>query len=74
MATDQLARWLIVAGLLLAGLGLLLLLLGRLPLFGHLPGDLSFTWGNLRLSLPLATSLLLSLLLTLLLNLFFWRR
>jgi hypothetical protein len=55
---------LIVAGLVLAGLGLLLTLGGKIPGLGRLPGDIVVERGNFRFYLPLATSLLLSLILT----------
>ena len=61
---QPLARLLIVAGLVVAGLGLLLTLGGKIPGLGRLPGDLVVERGNFRLYVPLATSLLLSLILT----------
>ncbi len=66
----SLARWVVLAGLMLIAVGGLLWLLGRagIPL-GRLPGDLRFERGGLTCFLPLATSLLLSLALTLALNL-----
>jgi hypothetical protein len=73
MPTDSLARLLIVGGLVLLGVGLLVLLLGRIPFFGRLPGDITFSRGNVTVYVPLVTMLLLSLLLTLLMNIFFRR-
>ena len=61
-------RWLLFAGLGLAGLGLLLILLGRLPWLGRLPGDIHIQRDGFSCFFPLATSLLLSLVLTVLLN------
>ncbi len=61
---QPLGRLLIVAGLALAGLGLLFSLGGRIPGLGRLPGDIIIERGGFRLYLPLATSILLSLLLT----------
>jgi hypothetical protein len=61
---QPLGRLLIVVGLVLAGLGLLLSLGGKLPGLGRLPGDIVIERGSFRLYLPLATSILLSLLLT----------
>jgi hypothetical protein len=61
---QPLGRLLIVVGLVLAGLGLLLTLGGRIPGLGRLPGDIVVERGSFRLYLPLATSLLLSLILT----------
>jgi hypothetical protein len=66
----SLARWLILAGLLLAGIGGLLWVVSRLGLpLGRLPGDFRFQAGGVTCFLPLASSILLSLLLTLVLNL-----
>jgi len=55
-------RLLILAGLLIAGVGLLMTL--GLPL-GRLPGDFSFRRGGFSFYFPLATSILVSLVLTL---------
>ena len=68
MPLDSLGRMLLVVGLLIAGLGLLLVLGGRVPFLGQLPGDFSFERGNARLYVPLATGLLLSIVLTVVLN------
>jgi len=64
----DLGRWLVWIGLGLAGLGLLLILLGRIPWLGRLPGDIRIQRDGFSCFIPLATSILLSLLLTLLLN------
>ena len=61
---QPLGRLLIVAGLVLAGLGLLLSLGGRIPGLGRLPGDIVIERGSFRLYIPLATSILLSLIVT----------
>ena len=61
---QPLGRLLIVVGLVLAGLGLVLTLGGKIPGLGRLPGDIVVERGSFRLYLPLATSLLLSLILT----------
>ncbi|MGE0703803.1 MAG: DUF2905 domain-containing protein [Vicinamibacterales bacterium] len=60
-------RLLVVAGLVIAGLGVLMML--GVP-FGRLPGDLMVRRGRFSFYFPLATSILLSILLTLLLALF----
>jgi hypothetical protein len=70
------ARLLIVAGLVLVGVGLALLLIGRIPGFGwlgRLPGDITIRRGPVTIFAPIVTSLLLSLALTLILNLIFRR-
>lgn len=64
---QQLGKWLVAAGALIIGMGLLVMLLGRVGLF-RLPGDISFGGRNWRVYFPLASSILLSLLLTLI----FW--
>jgi hypothetical protein len=61
---QPLGRVLIVAGLALAGLGLVLSLGGRIPGLGRLPGDIVVERGSFRVYLPLATSIVLSLVLT----------
>ncbi len=71
---DGLARLLILGGLLLLVTGGALLLLGRLPFVGRLPGDIAVERDGFSLYVPLATSLLLSLVLTVLLNLLLNRR
>ena len=61
------AKLLIVVGLLIVGLGLILLLAGRVPWIGRLPGDIYIRRGNWTFYFPLATSLIISLILTLIL-------
>ena len=60
---------LVVVGAVTVLAGLILLLVGRVPFLGRLPGDITLRRGNVRCHIPIATSILLSLLLTLLLNL-----
>jgi len=69
----NLGRVLIVGGLTLAALGLLVVLLGRVPLLGRLPGDIVVRRGPVTFYAPLVTSLLLSVLLSIALSLFFRR-
>jgi hypothetical protein len=67
---DSLARMLIVFGVVLALLGGLLLLVGKIPFLGRLPGDIIIRRENWSFYFPLTTSILLSILLTLLFTLF----
>lgn len=67
---DSLARMLIVFGVVLALLGGLLLLAGKIPFLGRLPGDIIIRRENWSFYFPLTTSILLSLLLILLFSLF----
>ncbi|MCX7624230.1 MAG: DUF2905 domain-containing protein [Thermomicrobium sp.] len=66
-------RMLIVLGLVIVLFGVLLLLVGRVPYLGRLPGDIVYQRGNFTLYIPLMTMLLLSIVLTILLNLLFRR-
>ena len=56
-------KLLVVAGVIIAGLGLLMM--SGVPI-GRLPGDFTFRRGNTTFYFPLATSILLSIILTLL--------
>lgn len=67
---DSLARILIVFGVVLAVLGGLLLLAGKIPFLGRLPGDIIIRRENWSFYFPLTTSILLSILLTVLFSLF----
>ncbi len=64
---------LIAVGFLLIVIGITLLIGGRIPFFGRLPGDLSFHGRNWSAHVPVVTSIVISLILTLILN-FFSRR
>ena len=69
-------RLLIGAGLILALIGGLILLAGRVPFLGwlgRLPGDIVVRRGPVTVYVPLITSVVLSILLTVLLNLFLRR-
>ncbi|HLH73142.1 MAG TPA: DUF2905 domain-containing protein [Chloroflexota bacterium] len=66
---DEFARLLIVLGAIVVLAGVVLLLVGRIPFLGHLPGDIRIQTDGVSCFVPLATSLLLSVLLSLLLNL-----
>jgi len=61
---SDLGRALIVVGVVIALLGALLTIGGRLPWLGRLPGDITIRRGNFTVYVPLATSLLLSVALT----------
>jgi hypothetical protein len=66
------AKLLIIAGLVLVGIGGLWYFLGPGPFsrLGRLPGDINIRRDNWSLHIPIVTSILLSLLATLLLYLF----
>ncbi len=75
---NELGRTFLMIGLVLTGLGVALLLAGRIGLpLGRLPGDLHWRSrsGNAQVYFPLATSLVLSVLLSLVMWLLRgWRR
>jgi hypothetical protein len=58
---------LLALGLIIAALGGALLLFGKVPLLGRLPGDITVQRPGFTLHIPLATSLLLSVLVSLVL-------
>jgi hypothetical protein len=65
----DLGRMLVLLGGLVALMGLALLVVGRVPFLGRLPGDITLRRGGFSCYVPIVTSFLLSLLLTLVLNL-----
>lgn len=66
----QLGKILIVLGVVIAGVGLLFTLGGKIPWIGRLPGDIYIKRKNFTFYFPLATSLLISIILTLIFMLF----
>lgn len=67
---DSLGKTLILLGVVVAVVGGLLLLAGKLPFLGRLPGDILVRRENWSFYFPLGTSLLISLVLSLLFWLF----
>jgi hypothetical protein len=67
---SNLGRLLVVGGVLLVAVGVVVLLAGKVPFLGRLPGDIVYHKGGTTFYFPLVTCLLLSLVLSLLLNLF----
>jgi len=67
---DSLGKVLILFGVILALLGGLLLLAGKIPFLGRLPGDIVIRRERWRFYFPLTTSIVISILLTLLFSLF----
>lgn len=73
MDLGTVGRLLIVGGLVLAGLGLLVVLLDRVPFLGRLPGDIVIRRGPVTIYAPIVTSILLSILVTIAFSLFLRR-
>ena len=63
---QQIGKWLIAAGIVIALLGGLMILLGRVGLF-KLPGDLEFGSRNWRVYIPIASCIIISIILTIIL-------
>jgi hypothetical protein len=70
---SQLGRVLVIVGVLLAVLGVVLVIAGKLGL-GRLPGDIVIERKSFSLYVPVVTSIVVSIVLTLLANLLFNRR
>ena len=71
---SQLGKVLVLVGGLLTGIGLVLLLVGRIDPWGRLPGDIVVERKNFTFYFPIVTCLLLSAVLSLILWLFHGRR
>jgi hypothetical protein len=67
---NDLGKSLVVIGLLIAVIGVVVMLAGRVPWLGRLPGDIYVQRGNWSFYFPVVTSLVVSVLLTLLFWLF----
>jgi len=68
---QDVGRWLVGMGLLIAAIGALILLAGRVGLpLGRLPGDFSYKGRNISFYFPLGTSILISIVLSLILYFF----
>ena len=67
---SDLARMLIVFGVILVAVGLALLLVPKIPGLGKLPGDIIIKRENFSFYFPLGTCILISLLLSLIFWLF----
>jgi hypothetical protein len=64
------ARWVIIIGLVLVGMGAFLWLMARLGIpLGQLPGDLRIQTDRFTCIVPIVSSIIISLLLTIALNL-----
>lgn len=65
---EDIGKMLMLFGVLLAITGGALVLFGKVPGLGRLPGDIVIQRDNFSCVFPLATSILLSIILTILLN------
>lgn len=67
-----LGKILIIFGIVLVIVGLILSLVGKIPLLGHLPGDIYIQRDRFSFYFPITTCLLISVILSLVL--YFFRR
>lgn len=67
---SDLGRALIILGLLIAAVGALLVISGKLPWLGRLPGDISIRKDNFSFYFPLTTCIIISAVVSFLLWLF----
>ncbi len=67
---SDLARILIIIGVILVAVGVALLLVPRIPWLGRLPGDIVIKREHFTFYFPLATSILISVILSLIFWLF----
>lgn len=65
---NEIAKWLMIAGVATFAVGLLMWFGARLPFFGHLPGDIRIERDGFTLFAPIASMIVVSLVLTVLLN------
>ena len=71
MPFDSVGKMLVVLGLVIVVIGAGIMLVGRVPFLGNLPGDLNFERGGVRVSIPIVTSIVVSIVLTIILNVAF---
>ena len=68
MSFAEMGKWLVIAGAGMVLLGGVIWLLGRIPFFGNLPGDIRIQTQNFSCFVPLASMIILSILATIVLN------
>ena len=68
MNFDDLGKWVVLAGLVLIFVGGLMWLLGRIPFFGNLPGDIRIQTQNVSCFIPIVSMIIVSVVATIILN------
>ena len=66
---EPLGRALIVIGLVIAAVGAVMVFGSRIPVLGHLPGDIVIHRDNLTIFIPLGTMLVVSILASVIISL-----
>lgn len=64
---QYIGRFIVIIGIVLVAIGGILILSGKIPWLGRLPGDIIIHRKNFTLYFPIATSILLSIIITLIL-------
>ncbi len=70
MENPGLGKILLIAGLIIAAAGAVLMLAPKIPWLGRLPGDIHLRGKNWSFHFPIVTSIVISIILTILFNLF----
>jgi uncharacterized protein HemY len=65
----NIGKLLIFAGIVIVGVGILLILVPKIPWLGRLPGDIIIEKKNFKFYFPITTSIIISVILTLILYL-----
>ena len=73
MAVESLGKMILYIGIILVLIGGFFILMGKVPWFGRLPGDIVYRRGGMTIFVPITTMILVSIVLTLLMNIV-WRR
>jgi hypothetical protein len=68
MNFDDLGKWIVLAGIVLIFVGGLMWLLGRIPFFGTLPGDIRIQTQNMSCFIPIVSMIIVSVVATIILN------
>jgi Protein of unknown function (DUF2905) len=61
-------KFLVLLGVVIAGVGLILMVFGQIPLIGKLPGDIRIRKENFELFIPLTSSIVISIIISII----FW--
>jgi hypothetical protein len=65
MEMQAFGKMLLLAGLLIACSGALLMLYDKIPFLGKLPGDITIKKGNIQFFFPITTSIIVSIVISL---------
>lgn len=74
MSQNEIAKLLILIGLLSITVGGVLIINQKIPFLGKLPGDIFYKKNNFTFYFPLMSSILISVLLTFIINFIGWKK